>query len=377
MANCAKTTNSKESPFSGGLVGIFLCVFLAAATGGFAEEKQTKRSERNREPRNTAATVDDSLQNALKRIPWDVISSAAKTKMKPVITGHSIFRRLPVQTVYADLEIYHFLVEHPDVVVGFWEQFGITQVSVRELSEDRFLMKETGGTTAVAEVLYRSRNLCIVHAKGQYRGTLLGRPIDGEAVLLLHSRFFQDEDDEPYVVCQLDSFVRLDNIGADLVAKLLSNVLGKIADSNFEQTVGFVGNVSEAATYNTAKVKALSSQMKGVRKEVRDEFVAVVDRVAARGARESYLFPEYVELPILKKHVTEPVPFATYGIPRPILAKQAQPIHIDPRVMEISKSEEAPSTHFTVIPTTTATFVDIPVEPPQSRVIFRKPNIRE
>jgi len=377
MANCAKTTNGEGSLFFSGLAGIFVCVFLAVAIGGFAEEKQTKRSDKNRETHNTAVVADDSLQDALKRIPWDALSQTAKAKIKPVVTGHSIFRRLPIQTVYTDSEMYQFLVDHPDIVVGFWEQFGITQVSLRELSEDRFIMKETGGTTAVAEILYRNRDLCIVHAKGQYRGTLLARPIDGEVVLLLRSRFFHDEDNEPYVVCQLDSFVRLDNIGADLVAKLLSNVLGKIADGNFEQTVGFVGNVSEAATYNTDKVKDLSTQMKSVRKEVRDEFVVIVDRIAAREARQSRLFPEYVELPIPKEYVTEPAPFTAYSIPMPIIARQTQPISIEPMTAETSKSEEVPPAHVSVIPMAAglATFVDTPSEPPPSRVIFRTPNI--
>ena len=357
-------------------VGIFVCLILAA--GAFAEERETRRSRENRTSRNVATTIDESLQDALRRIPWDALSSAAKTKIKPVIATHSIFRRLPLQAVYTDAEMYQFLVEHPDIVVGFWEKLGVTQISLRELSEDRFLMKETGGTTAVAEVLYRTRDICIVYAKGQYRGTLLAKPIDGEAVLILRSRFLRDEDNEPYTICQLDSFVRLDNVGVDLVAKLFSSVLGKIADGNFEQTVGFVGNVSEAATTNTERVKDLSLQMKGVRKEVRDDFSDVADRVAARGAKRGTLeFPEYVELPIPAEPATEPAPFTAYGIPMPIIARQTQPFPTERNVTETSNDMEVSAIHDDAasVPIGFSMLGDGLIEPTKGRVIFRKPNV--
>ena len=377
MANYATTSNHglcgnavEWRKLHGRLAGIFLFAFFAASVGTFAEEKQTRRSERNRETRNTAATVDDSLEDSLRRIPWDSLSSTAKAKIKPVIASHSIFRRLPQQVVYTDSEIYQFLIEHPDIVVGFWEKLGVTQISLRELSEDRFLMKETSGTTAVAEVLYRTQDLCVIYARGQYRGGLLAKPIDGETVLILRSRFFCGEDNEPYIVSQLDSFVRLDNVGADLIVKLLSNVLGKVADSNFEHTIGFVGNVSDAATNNSERVKELSSQMKGVRKDIRDDFSDVVDRVAARGVkRGTRVFPEYAELPISAGHGVEPSSFAAYSIPIPTISRQVQPISREPNVTEPPEDGETP------IPIAYATLGDGPVEPPKSRVIFRKPNI--
>ena len=373
MANCVTTRNSRKSEkwkrfFSLSLLtSVFVAVFTLYVS---AEERQTRRSEKTREPRSPATAIDDSLQDALRKIPWESLSQTAKAKIKPVITSHSIFRRLPQQAVYADSEMYQFLVEHPDIVVGFWEKLGVTQISLRELSEDRFLMKETGGTTAVAEVLHRTRDLCIIYAKGQYRGSILARPIDGETVLILRSRFLRDEDNDPYTVCQLDSFVRLENVGADLVAKLLSNVLGKIADSNFEQTIGFVGNVSDAAVSNTEKVKDLSSQMKGVRNDVRDDFSDVVDRVASRSSKRGRVFPEYTEIPIPTGHETEPSPFTAYSVPVPIITRQAQPLPTNMNISEAVESEDE-----TPIPMGGSTLVDDAVEPPKSRVVFRKPNV--
>ena len=82
-------------------------------------------------------------------------------------------------------------------------------------------------------------------------------------------------------------------------------------------------------------------------------------------------------MPIPREHVTEPTPFAVHSIPTPVLARNLQPVPVEAKVGESWKSDEAPTVRFTVVPITTglATFVDAPAEPPQGRVIFRKPNV--
>jgi hypothetical protein len=149
-------------------------------------------------------------------------------------------------------------------------------------------MKETTGTTAVAEVVYRTKDICIVYAKGLYKGPFLVRSYDGEAVLILRNRFMRDVNNEPIIICDLDVFVRIDHLGVDFLAKLFATTLGKIADSNFEQTVSFVGYVSESVGINAESVKRNGYQVKNVRETVREDFGDVVDRVAMRIARRNH-----------------------------------------------------------------------------------------
>lgn len=244
--------------------------------------------------RSHAEEYEREMQDSLSKIPWDVLSTDSKIKVRSIVRQPSLFRRMPTQAVYCDPEMYQFLLEHPDLVVGIWERLGVTQISLRELNENRYLMRETSGTVARVEVLHRTRDLCIVYAKGLYRGPFLARAIEGETVLLLRTRFARDSENEPYVVCKLDAFIRIDSLGADFLAKLFSTSLGKIADSNFEQTVAFVGHVSDAASVNSGSVRRIGEQIKGVRSEIRDDFVDVIDRVVMRTARrQGRTFPQY------------------------------------------------------------------------------------
>ena len=333
------------------------CLYLVTAIGFFfvsspflshevlGQEKKNRKIAANEVQAARQASQmsqEQEVQDALKNIPWNSLGSDAKGKIRNVISAHSIFRRLPQQKIYSDPEMYHFLVEHPDIVVSFWQKLGVSQILLREQKDNRFWMKESTGTTAIAEVLYRTNDLCIVHGRGRYLGPLLAKAYDGEVVLILRSRFSRSVDNEPIVVCDLDAFVRIDNIGADLFAKLFATTLGKIADSNFEQTVAFVSHVSEAATINPDSVKNLSSKLTEVREEVRDDFGDVVQRVAIRAARrQGRTFPQYYALDSLPREET--TSFIGYAVTQTSPLESTDPTYVpilvDQNAVEFSHEE--------------------------------------
>ena len=231
------------------------------------------------------------MRASFQKLPWNELSPAAQSKIRSVASGASLFHRMPRQTIYADPEIVHFLVRHPDLVIGFWEQLGATQLSLREVKENRYLLKEASDTTATIDILLRTNDVCIIYAKGEYRGPLLSKPYQGEVILVLRTRLTRDESNEPMVVCDLDSFIQINSLGADVLAKLFFASLTKIADNNFEITTSFVSQVSKAAARNTASLKATTEEITSVRQEVCDDFCEVIDRVALRYARRNPPIP--------------------------------------------------------------------------------------
>ena len=248
-------------------------------------QERNSRDTRNTPPTNPNAVMLREMQEVRKKLPWNELSPAAQTKVKSVVSGTPLFHRMPQQTIDADPEIYHFLLRQPDLVIGFWEQMGATQLSLREVRANQYLLKETGGTVAVVEVLHRTDDLCIIYARGEYRGPLLAKSYQGDVVLVLRSQLTQDETNEPVVVCDLDAFVQINSLGADVLAKLFFSSLTKVADGNFEVTLGFISQVSRAAARNTAVLKSTAEEIPTLRHEVYAEFCDVVDRTAMRYAR--------------------------------------------------------------------------------------------
>ncbi|GHT42516.1 hypothetical protein FACS189443_5610 [Planctomycetales bacterium] len=263
--------------------------------GREANRESRLQNGQNTQSRQTAPTqataplpsIQLEMRESLKKLPWDEISAVDKLKIKRIVSKSPVFRKMPKQTIYADPEMYLFLLEHPDIVVSFWQHFGATQMKLKEKSKGKYYLEETAGTKANIEVLYQSPALCVAYAKGEYRGPFFARPCSGEVLLILRSKAVRDIGNEPMLECELDSFVAIDNFGADMLAKLFFQSLGKIADDNFEQTVMFVSQVSRAAQRNPEGVKETAGQIKTIRQDVLGDFCDVVDHMSIRVARRN------------------------------------------------------------------------------------------
>ena len=263
----------------------------AQLADGRSRQTQNNRETRTTQTTNPAQVMMQEMQDSLKKLPWNELSPATQTKIKHVASGSPLFRRFPQQSVYADPEIYTFLLRHPDMVIGFWEHWGATQLSLREVREDCYLLKETTGTSATVEVLYRTQDVCIVYAKGEYRGPLITKAYPGEVILILRTQLTRDSMNEPMIICDLDALVQINSLGADVLAKMFFTSLAKIADSNFEVTVYFVSQVSKAASHNAAALKGSAEEILSIRQEIFSDFCDVVDRVAMRFARRNQPTP--------------------------------------------------------------------------------------
>ena len=253
---------------------------------------QQNRNNRDLRPLQQAnsenpAAMATEMQASLQKLPWNELPPAAQAKIRNVVSGSPLFHRMPQQKAYTDPEIYHFLLSHPDMVIGFWEQLGATQLSLREIKENHYILRESGGTAATVEILYQTDTLCIVYAKGEYRGPLLARAYQGDVILVMRTQHTRDAMNEPMIVCNLDTFIQINSLGADMLVKLFFTSLAKVAESNFAVTVSFVSQVSRASSRTPNNVKESAEEITSVRQEVCDDFCDVVDRVALRSARRN------------------------------------------------------------------------------------------
>ena len=85
-----------------------------------------------------------------------------------------------------------------------------------------------------------------------------------------------------YVSNRLDAFVQLDNVGAELVAKTLHPLMGRTADSNFAETMKFVGQVCHVAETNGPGVERLTTRLEKVEPNVRARFAEIANTINQR-----------------------------------------------------------------------------------------------
>lgn len=247
-----------------------------------------------------ASTSRESAQEALAKIPWKTLSPAAREKLAALAKNPTIYRRLPMAGGYCNPELFDFFLTHPHAVVGLWRQMGYDDVAMAPIGPNVYSVREKTGTVGRAQILYQDDELTLVYCNGKYQGPVVPRSLDGEMFLVLQTRYTEDPTGRPIVVCRLDAFVDLKNPGADLLARTFSGALGKLADSNFEQTLAFIDNVSQTAENNPGALSASIAGLSELSPEARRLFAAKTSETARQAqlrARGTYV--DYRLLPKL------------------------------------------------------------------------------
>jgi hypothetical protein len=130
-----------------------------------------------------------------------------------------------------------------------------------------------------------AQNVAVIFADGAYEGKPFVTPLKAQSILLLRSSAVQETNGRHYVTVRVDSFVRIDQMGIELVAKTVQPWITKIADRNFVETLSFVSNFSRTAEKNPHGMQRLATRLSSLDEPTRNELVALCFRTAERHAQ--------------------------------------------------------------------------------------------
>lgn len=285
------------------IAGVVLVIGLLPTTALNAQEVEAELVSFGREEK----------QDALRQIPFSQMRPQDQNRVSHVVKDPSIFRRLPVQVIDCDPEIYAFLVSYPEVVVNIWELMGITNVQVQRLSPTSFHANDGAGTVSNVDIVYADGETNIFFAEGYYEGPLAPKKILANCVLVLQSGYTKAAQGQSFVSNRLDVFVKFESRGADFLARTLHPLIGKTADYNFAETSSFIGKISKNAEDNVTGMHNMVSRLEKVDPTVRKQFSDVVTRVyqrkvvAERGIQQQFVkTPDEEPLPLAAGPVQEP-----------------------------------------------------------------------
>jgi hypothetical protein len=238
-----------------------------------------------------ASTSGSARQDAIHSIPMERLAPQDRAKVGSVVSNVSIFRRMPVRVVDCDPDLYLFLVRHPDVVVNIWEVMKASRLQLRETEENQFQVIEPSGIVTTFNYLYRSHDTHVLYGEGSYDGPLLNRPVKGRGVLVLKCGYVRETNGRYYVTSRLDCFLTIEPMGAELLGKTVSPLMGRTVDNNFIQTVAFLGSLSRTAEVNHRGVQRLAGQLTHVRPTVRSEFADLAGNLSATSTTAAAVRP--------------------------------------------------------------------------------------
>ncbi len=213
-------------------------------------------------------------EEAIRSIPFDQLRADTRSRISGVVKKPSIYRRLPVEAIYSDPDMYLFLVRYPEVIVNIWRIMGITQCVTSRTGPYNLNGSDGMGTRCNIELVYGTPELHVIIAEGSYEsgGGLLKRTIKGRCVILLRTGYTQDGHQRSIVTNKMDMFIQMDNIGVDLLAKSFHSLVSKTADYNFTQSAQFIARLSDLSERNGPGVQRLAAKLKDVDPAVRARF---------------------------------------------------------------------------------------------------------
>lgn len=242
---------------------------------------------------NSRAAMNDAIHS----IPFDQLTEPTQAKVRHVIAQPSIYRRTPTQVVPCDPQMHLFLVRYPEIIVNIWELMGVTKVSLQRTGPYTFHATDGAGTASDVELVYGTENLHLYFAETHYDGPLVPRPVRAKVVLVLRSGGSQMNDGRDQMVNRLDVFIRVENIGADLLARTLQSIVGRATDVNFSESVMFLSRVSQTAEQNGSGMQRLVTRLNRVDPVIRQRFAEISADVSRRAAERSMAATEPESIP--------------------------------------------------------------------------------
>ena len=240
------------------------------------------QAARAAEPLSRASNSRAAREDAAASIPFDRLPRETRGKVASVVNNPSIFRRMPIEMVESDPDLYLFLIRNPEVVVNIWQVMGITNMTLDRIGPDKFRASDGQGTTGIAEYVYRSADTHVIYSDGAYDGSLSPARLRGQCVLVLKTGYIRQPSGRTFVTTRLDAFLHLDNIGAEWVARTLQPLVGRTADHNFDEAATFLATLSHTAETNPQGIARLSRKLTRVDPAMRGRFADLSAQAAQR-----------------------------------------------------------------------------------------------
>lgn len=193
-----------------------------------------------------------------------------------------MYRRLPVEIITCEKELYDFMTYHPDTMINIWQLMKVSKMELQEFAPERFHLKDQAGTECVVEVIHRSNDMLLIYADGAYEGFPFPKKVTGRGLIVLQNQPMKGSMGENLLALRLDAFMQIENNGVEALAKTFQPLVGKVADHNLNEVAGFLGTLSRATVSNGSAVASLAKRLDKITPEVRMEFTEVALLLSAR-----------------------------------------------------------------------------------------------
>jgi hypothetical protein len=203
----------------------------------------------------------DSLSEESKElIPWKALDEKNRDRIGDVVDHATVVHRSPSEVFVCKPDLYLLLLHEPVMTLELWKALGGTNATLECIGPGQFQGADGHVSSGKWEFAYRSPELNVIYADGQYRGPLLGNTLETRSVLMLRTAYFQERDGKSYIKHQLDGFVKAESGNLKPLAKALKPIFQKNVESTMQESMWFVSLMCRYAQHDPHAVARIVQQ---------------------------------------------------------------------------------------------------------------------
>jgi hypothetical protein len=186
------------------------------------------------------ALAESPSDEAKELIPWKALDEKNRARINEVVDHATVYHRSPSEVFVCKPELYLLLLHEPVMTLELWRALGGSTATLECIGPGQFQGADGHVSTGKWEFAYRTPELTVIYADGQYRGPLLGNTLETRSVLVLRTAYFQERDGKFYIKHQLDGYVKAEAGNLKPVARALKPVFQKSVENTMQESLWFV-----------------------------------------------------------------------------------------------------------------------------------------
>ena len=204
----------------------------------------------------TGGSAALATQNPELLIPFDKLDEAARTRVRQVVPGYTLYRNIqkPRLTVHARYDIFDYLMSHLGQSSIVAQSLKFTNYRMERQSDGSYFADDHKGAAGYLRPLRVAPGERLFFCEGVDKGAAQQ---SGRAILLFHYR-----ESQPGVLkCDLHGFVKVDGAMQRFCAVLFLPFIAGAVDRDLFEVVDEPMRVAEEATAHPAKVLKLMDSL--------------------------------------------------------------------------------------------------------------------
>jgi hypothetical protein len=157
------------------------------------------------------------------------------------IIGEHTFHRLGESEVFAcNGNLYLTLLNEPLVPLSLWKDLSDSPVQLQKVGPNRYEGTDGAGSTAVWDFVLRTPQLHVLVAYFNYVSPRGNARVDARIVLLVHSSYRRDGNNEPWIQHEVEAYVKVDSKGWKTLARTVRPLIERILEDQVREAGYFI-----------------------------------------------------------------------------------------------------------------------------------------